>query len=72
MSGVMLAVVIGVGLGLLIGALLFTILLLKNKYVMLLLVYMLYNNWFSKVSTCTSLLRENTVTVLKRIQKGGR
>jgi len=32
----MLAVVIGVGLGLLIGALLFTILLLKNKYVMLL------------------------------------
>jgi len=34
-SGVLLAVVIGVGLGLLIGALLFTVLLLKNKYVML-------------------------------------
>jgi len=34
-SGVLLAVVIGVGLGLLIGALLFTILLLKNKYVLL-------------------------------------
>jgi len=30
-SGVLLAVVIGVGLGLLIGALLFTVLLLKNK-----------------------------------------
>jgi len=34
-TGVLLAVVIGVGLGLLIGALLFTILLLKNKYVVL-------------------------------------
>ena len=33
LSGVLLAVVIGVGLGLLIGALLFTILLLKNKFV---------------------------------------
>jgi len=51
LSGVLLAVVIGVGLGLLIGALLFTILLLKNKYVMLLAGL----NWYLYVNCACDL-----------------
>jgi len=47
LSGVLLAVVIGVGLGLLIGALLFTILLLKNKYVV---VPPCYRRWCNNLN----------------------